>query len=146
MECGLRQFLITELHEIQSGFKLRPHLSCARGQDTLCLRRCVGASSSNNAVGQETFLSLLAIERIALLPKLESARAQSVSGQTLNLSEKSRFSPWEGSLFFCSLKYVLVFGTGVNRPECLVLVVLRLESMGTFLHATCTFTGCTATI
>jgi len=60
VECGLRQFLKTELHEIQSGFKLRPHFPCARGPGILCLRRWVDASSSKNAMGQETFLSLLA--------------------------------------------------------------------------------------
>lgn len=69
VECGLRQFLITELNEIQSSFKLRPHFPCARGPGTLCLRRWVGASSSKNAMGQETFLSLLTIERDALLTK-----------------------------------------------------------------------------
>ena len=46
-----------------------PAFSFRKGPGNLCLRRWVGASSSKNAMGQETSLSLLSIERDALLPK-----------------------------------------------------------------------------
>jgi hypothetical protein len=59
-----------------------------------------------------------------------------------------RFGSWEGQILFLFAKisspalFALVFGFRWR----LALVVLGLESMGTFLHATYTFTGCTSII